>query len=159
MAEEKKDEGKNKLSPPTVKAPLKKTGSVFQWARNTYFYFFIGFAITLMASEASKVHKEVKEIWEIEGGNNNYLACDNCRECIARPVGSTRTRVTVPKSYRVCHSGFRFTMFALKGGREKSMDFGPGTTNPFESGDITEAYLMSNEPGAKVLICKKETCN
>lgn len=173
MAEERKDEGKLNLPPDpiTPQVPTTKGSSLSGWRWS----FMILFSLALISSLVSNIYYKMSDTNDTRshnGGatvgksssNRSYLTCNECRECVERPVGSTRTRVSASETFpgesvRICHMGFSYEMFAERGGREVVMDFGPNNPNPFESGDINEFYLMSNMMGAKVLICKKRSCN
>ena len=176
MANEKKDEGPSKLSPPTIRVEPKKTGSVFGWARNTYFYFFIALAFASMLSSSSSAYQQAVEIWtsvekkgsdeEVKDENRSLVSqpsCNTCETCVELNVGQTRTRISVAETFpgyrgavRICHQGNTFRAFTNKKGREVEETFGPQEEAPFTSEDWKEFYLVG-EPGTSVSICKK--CN
>lgn len=171
MADEHKQE--NKLSPPTVKAAPEKSGSVFDWARNTYYYFFVLFTFGLILSNTPSTLKEVKEIWMTTSSRNTTvtetrveergtLSCNACKECTEQMIGQTRTRVSLAETFpgyrkalRVCHQGNTFKAFVKRGGEEVEMTFGPQNESSFTSEDWKEFYLVGDS-GSAISICK---CN
>lgn len=175
MAEEKKDGSENKLSPPTIKAVPKKTGSVFGWARNTYYFFFILITCGSILSKSCSTYKEVEGIWvgknkqeataKSESVNHDRpqkVSCNTCEECVEVAIGQKRTRVSLAEAFpgyrgilRICHRGNTFKAFIKRGGTEVQETFGPDSEFAFTSKDWNEFYLMGEE-GSAVSICK---CN
>lgn len=178
MAEEKKDEGGKKLSPPTIKAVPKKTGSVFGWARNTHYYFFILIACGSILSKSYSTYKEVEEIWvgkstqetvakseSVNHARRKEVSCNGCNECVEIAIGQKRTRVSLTETFpgyrkrlRVCDQDSTFTAFVKRGDTWVTETFGPNSEFTFTSEDREEFYLVGKE-GSAVTICKSSTCN